>query len=97
MLLSALFEGGGEGLFRTGPIFLLENYRHRLSRCVKYLTIFFSPKRLKASIKVRITKAFGQDIRNPILVVVVDVNNLKNSKEAREVTEGKSSRMRWGR
>ena len=30
-------------------------------------------------------------------VGVVDVNNLKNGKEASEVTEGKSSRMRWGR
>ena len=28
-------------------------------------------------------------------VVVVDVKNLKNCKEASEVTEGKSSRMRW--
>ena len=28
-------------------------------------------------------------------VVVVDVNNLKNGKEASEVTERESSRMRW--
>ena len=27
---------------------------------------------------------------------MVDVNNVKNGKEASEVTEGKSSRMRWG-
>ena len=32
-----------------------------------------------------------------MVVVVVDVNNVKNDKEASEVTERKSSRMRWGR
>ena len=37
-------------------------------------------------------------LKFPISVLlVVDVNNVKKGKEASEVTEGKSSRMRWGR